>query len=153
MEISNVVKAPLAHTSNAIVSLVHPVARGEDVIRLRLSLRPDDHSPGHFFRNPGSGDRNQGRGEIEETNQVFARRAWLDLARPADDQWDVNALVVDPSLAARHPASVIAEEKHDRVVGHPRAVERFEDVADLVINSRRQLVILPEIVTSLRRVG
>ena len=60
--------------------------------------------------------------------------------RPADDQRHVHARVVQPALAPRQAAAVVAVEEHDRVVGQAVRLQLARHVADLVVH-RRDVVV------------
>src|SRR5437899_6391168 len=63
------------------------------------------------------------------------------MARPADQQRNVNAAVISPPLGARQSASVVAEEKDDGVVRHSLSLQFIQDLADLIVCSGNQIII------------
>ena len=56
-----------------------------------------------------------------------------EVLRPADDERDVQPLLVAELLAADVRLAVVAEEDDDRVVGQAVGLELLEDQADLAV--------------------
>ena len=74
------------------------------------------------------------------------------MARPADQQRNVNAAVISPSLGARQSTSVVAKEKDDGVVHDSLPLQFTQDVADLVVCCGDQVIIAGHIAPHFRRV-
>ena len=103
MEIADVLKMLVAHGADAVVGFIHAIAGGEDVLALGGWLRAEDDLALHRLRHFAPAIDKHGGSEIEEANEIVAHAAGFKMARPADDQRNVNALVVYPALLRGRP--------------------------------------------------
>src|SRR5579875_2375495 len=107
----------VAHRTDAVVGFIHAIPSSENVLTLRSLLRAENNLSLHLLRYFAPCQCHHGRREIKETNEIFAYRLRFDMPWPADNQRNVNALVIDPAFAARQAAAMIASQKHNGIVG------------------------------------
>src|ERR1043166_7609676 len=100
MEVADVMKVLRAHRTNAIGSFIHPIARREDILALRRSLRAEKDLSLHVCGNHRVGKCKHRRSEVDEAHKIFAHRSGLD-SRPAHNEWHVDSTVVNPAFAPR----------------------------------------------------
>ena len=92
-------------------------------------------------------------GKIEEAAQVVTHATGGNVPWPAHDQGNVGSRIVNPALAPRQAAAMIAGEEDDRAVGHSGVIDRFQHLAHLVVDGGNQIVVVGQIAADHGRVG
>ena len=99
----------------------------------------------HPGRHGGGREREHRGGQVDGHEQAIVHRAWREMSgggeplRPADDQGDVQPLLVTELLAADVGLAVVAEEDHERRVRQAVGLELAEDESDLAVKLGRRV--------------
>ena len=102
------------------------------------ALGTDEDPPLEMGRDLHAGEREHGRREIDEADELVAhgarRHRRAERLRPSDHQRHAEARVVERSLGARHAVAVVAPIEDDRVVRQAVVFELLQDLADLRVH-------------------
>jgi hypothetical protein len=151
--VAHVGPAPIAHEADAVGCLVVAVLGGEDELGRWLAALADENAARHVAGHRSAGECQRRRRQVDEADQLVTGRARAEVARPAHDQRQVGATVVDPALVARKAAAIVGEEEHHRVVGDAVLVEHGEQLADPGVEAGDVVVVPRELDAHRRRVG
>ena len=159
-EVADVAVAGVADRPEAEDGLVAAVARAEDVAAGRRGVIAEEDLALHRGGlRPAGGHVEQGRQEVDRRDQAVVHGPGLVMLRgreglrPADDQRDVQPLVVAELLAPDVRLAVVAREDDDRRLGQPVGLELLEDPADLLVELAGGVEILGVVLARDRVVG
>jgi len=147
LEVADVFVARVANGADAVGGFIHAIACSEDVFARRGggAVGIEDGLTVEFLWDFDPGQGKGGGAEIDESDEVFADGARFDFAGPLDEERDVNAAVVNPSFAAGEAATVIAEEKNDRIFAEAGGFDFAQDFAETKIDDGNEVIVVREI--------
>ena len=129
-----------------VVELIHPIAHAKNV---RVGCCPSGPGKGSALQSVGNfhaGQREHGRGKIDEVDRVFdscarcSRRKVLPSRWIEDDQRNVRATFMKKTFAARQYSAVVGIVKNDGVLCESRVGECLEFGGNLSVELRHATV-------------
>ncbi|MNR04027.1 hypothetical protein D3C85_1199550 [compost metagenome] len=113
----------------------------------------------HLGRRGDSGNREDGRGEVDETHWRLdfrahpGRRQVRPLGRHIDHQFTAQPFIGAIALASWHGAAVVGEVENDGVVGDTFLLQFAEPLADFGIHLRYRVVVGRQVLAQFRGIG
>ena len=87
----------------------------------------------HKIGNLNTGERKRCRREIDTADEFVTDNTSINLSGPSDDEWNMDATIIEELLASDMCTSVVAHEKDDGIVRESFIIESFEDLPDFPI--------------------
>ena len=141
-----------------VIDVVRTVAGTDHECAGRRCLRSEEWTALHVVGYADTAQRQDRRRHVDEAHQAIRRSSGrlngqVSIAgRESHDQGDLQARAIEPSLVPGQTVSVVGEEEDDGIREQSIVLELLEDVTDLPVHLRDQIVVAGPDPAHLRRV-